>query len=387
MWLVLWAILAPPDPNATYQSLDRSAKERIYLVYDREVKARQRVDESVDATAGATRYDGGVVRLVVSELKRDGKFLEERKIGPTPKPPKRRPNQTAPVNNRRANRGANRPQRNPNAQRKEYTGDGIEMDEGQEKIKFNSKTYKWYDFRRMCTVALGEKFASIPEKTPIFLDGVVTAIAKHWIVVDVRKIDGETGPSVVILKPPSTKSLKGLHKDDPVRLWGWLADESQIKAAEDAYSEEDEPTATSEEEEEEEDEKKSSTEKQRPAGIVFFAMDIDQYRKEIPGLTLSAAVTPAAGTDEGKEMWQVEVTAKNDGTQKIVHLEVEATVVITDIEKNTKDPEDSALVYFASLEPGASATVKTKIENWTGSDDEVSAIARAINGRAAKAAP
>jgi hypothetical protein len=386
MWIVLWALLAPPDPNAVYQSLDRTAKERIYLVYDREIKARQKVDEAVDATSSATRYDGGVVRLVVSELKRDGKFLEEKKIGPTPKPSKRRRNNPATgVTGTRANRQVTRPTRNPNAQRKEYTGDGITLEEGQEKVKFNSKTYKWFDFRKLCTVAVGEKLAGIPEKEPILIDGVVSAIAKHWTVVDVRNADGQTGPNVVILKPPSTKSVRGLHKGETVRLWGWLADATQIKAAEDAYSEEDESTTTNpNEEEEEEEEEKASTEKQRPAGIVFFVMDLDEYQKEIPGLSLSTTVTNITGSSEGKDLWQMEVTAKNDGTQKIVHIEVETTVVVSDIKKTTKDPDDSALVYFASIEPGASATVKTKIVNWTGTDDEFIAIARPINGRVAK---
>ncbi len=260
MWLVMWALLAPPDPNTTYQSLDRRDKERIYLVYDIEIKARQKFDEAIEATATATRFDGGVIRLVVSELKRDGKFLEEKKLqakGLSPKPKKKKNDATNPTPNRRRNTGGvgagTRPGRNTSTQRKEYTGDGVTLEEGQEKVKFNSKTYKWFDFRRICTVALGDKLAAIPEKEPLMVDGIVTGLAKHWTVVDVLNADGQPGSSIVILKPPSTKTLRGLRKGDPVRLWGWLADEAQIKAAEDAYSEEDDEVTTNTEDEEEEE--------------------------------------------------------------------------------------------------------------------------------------
>jgi hypothetical protein len=389
MWLIMWALLAPPDPNTTYQSLDRIAKERVYLVYDREIKARQKFDEAIDATSTATRFDGGVVRLVVSELKRDGKFLEERKLeakGLSPKPKKKKNDGTNPLPNRRRNTAGGagtRPGRNPSTQKKEYSGDGITLEEGIEKVKFNGKTYKWFDFQRICTVALADKLSAVPEKEPLMVDAVVTGLAKHWTVVNILNADAQPGASVVILKPPSTKTLRGLKKGDFVRLWGWLADDAQIKAAEDAYSEEDDaPTSTDEEEEEEEE--RSSTEKQRPAGPVFFAMDLDEFRKQIPGLVLSTSVTLVTASDEGKEKWEIEVTAKNEGSQKLVHVEVETTMVIEDVKKTTKDPADSALVYFASIEPGGTATAKTRIENWTELDDEFIAIARPLNGKVAK---
>jgi hypothetical protein len=385
----MWALLTPPDPNATYQSLDRIAKERIFLVYDREIKARQKLDEAIDATSSATRFDGGVIRLVVSELKQDGKFLEERKLqakGLAPKPKKKKNDATNPTSSRRRNTGGGagtRPGRNPSAQKKEYSGDGVTLVEGEEKVKFNGKDYKWFDFRRLCTVALGDKLSALPEKEPLLVDGIVTGIAKHWTVVDVLNADAQPGPSMVILKPPSTKTLRGLKKGDPVRLWGWLADEAQIKAAEDAYSDDDDET-TSANEDDEEEEEKASTEKQRPAGPVFFAMDLDEYRKQIPGLVLSTSVARMTASDEGKEKWEIEVTAKNEGSQKLVHIEVETTMVIEDVKKTTKDPDDSALVYFASIDPGASVTAKTRIENWTELEDEFIAIARPLNGKVSK---
>jgi hypothetical protein len=58
--------------------------------------------------------------------------------------------------------------------------------------------------------------------------------------------------------------------------------------------------------------------------------------------------------------------------------------VIEDVKKTTKDPADSALVYFAGIEPGGTATAKTRIENWTELDDEFIAIARPLNGKVAK---
>ena len=238
MLILILAMLAQ-DPNTTYQNLDRAAKERVYLVYDREVRARQNVDESVEATSKATSYPGGTIRLVVFEMKRDPKFIEQRKtanrglLGKKEDSDKKKTS-TRPRAGGLPSGGGGIPGagRKPRPEKK-YSGDGITKVEGVEKVKFGGKDQDILEFHRLCRFVLPNDLESVNEKVAVVVDGVVKSIAKDWLVIDAVDSNGNPATSIVVLRIPSTDRMDGIHKGDEVRLWGFFADQAQIKSAED----------------------------------------------------------------------------------------------------------------------------------------------------------
>lgn len=372
MLILILALLAQ-DPNTTYQNLDRAAKERIYLVYDREVRARQNIDAAVDATSKATSLPGGAIRLVVIEMKRDPKFVEQRKtaarglLGKKEDKDKKKIS-TKPRRNSSLGGGGSSGRvstRTRTTPEKKYSGDGIAKEEGEEKVKFNGKEMKVSEFHQSCRYVLPEDLEKINDKIAVVVDGQIRTPAKDYFLIDVVGSDGNLLPAIVVLRIASTERLEGIHKGDRVRLWGFFADETQIKAAEDAAKDddEDEPTPGEEEDEDEKKKRMDREEKEaRPNGRVFFVMDVDQYTRAVPGLELTCRVKERDDTGGKKRYWDIEVEAKNAGDRPLSDIEVEANVTASGTKP--KSAIDSAFVYFEKLEPGKSAVVKTKLVDW-----------------------
>lgn len=380
MFILILALLAQ-DPNTTYQNLDRAAKERIYLVYDREVRARQNIDAAVDATSKAISLPGGTVRLVVIEMKRDPKFVEQRKTaarGLLGKKEDKDKKKTTTRTRRSSSSGGGSSRvssRTRTTPEKKYSGDGIAKEEGEEKVKFNGKDMKISEFHQSCRYVLPEDLEKINDKVAVVVDGQIRTPAKDYFVIDVVGSDGNLLPAIVVLRIASTERLEGIHKGDRVRLWGFFADESQIKAAEDAAKEddEDEPAPGEEEDEDEKRKRKEREEKDaRPNGRVFFVMDVDQYTRAVPGLELTTRVVERDDTAGKKRYWDIEVEAKNAGDRPLSDIEVEANVTAGGTKP--KSAVDSAFVYFEKLEPGKSAVVKTKLVDWRDLPEEDSTI-------------
>jgi len=373
MLILILALLAQ-DPNVTYQNLDRAAKERIYLVYDREVRARQNVDAAVDATSKATSLPGGAIRLVVIEMKRDPKFIEQRKtaarglLGKKEDKDKKKPTTRPRRNSSSLGGGGSSGRvstRNRTTTEKKYSGDGIAKEEGEEKAKFNGKDMKIAEFHHACRYVTPEDLEKVNDKVAVVVDGQIHSPAKDYFVIDVVGSDGALLPAIVVLRIASTERLEGIHKGDRVRLWGFFADESQIKAAEDAAKEddEDEPAPGEEEDEDEKKKRKEREEKEaRPNGRVFFVMDVDQYTRQIPGLELTCRLKERDDTSGKKRYWDIEVEAKNAGDRPLSDIEVEANVTAGGVKP--KSAVDSVFVYFEKLEPGKSSVVKTKLVDW-----------------------
>ena len=213
------------------------------------------------------------------------------------------------------------------------------------------------------------------------IDGVVKQSSKHWTLVERTSADGNEYSPVVLMHEPSTASVKGLRKGDRVRLWGWIADESQTKAAENATKEEDEGTSSASTEDEEEEEEKE--EDPRPAGLVFFAMDVDKATREFSGLEVSCQVADVAIEGSDDLEWEVTVEAKNKGDRPLLDLEVEANLVIDEVK--TKEARDTTFVYFDRVDPGKTSTVKLRIPNWVEEEVEISGLARTLSGKTAGA--
>ena len=79
MLVLLLAVLSQSDPNVVYQGMDRSDKQRIFLVWEQEILRRQNSDKAIAATEAATGAPGGTIRLVVLEMKRDAELAKTRK--------------------------------------------------------------------------------------------------------------------------------------------------------------------------------------------------------------------------------------------------------------------------------------------------------------------
>ena len=383
MLILILAMLAQ-DPNATYQSLDRAAKERIFLVYDREARARQNIDAAVDATSKATSLPGGTVRLVVIEMKRDPKFVEQRKtaarglLGKKEDKDKKKPTTKRRTSSSSLGGGGGKissGRTRPASTEKKYTGDGITKVEGEERAKFAGKDQKIMDFHHSCSYVVPEDVETVNEKVAVAIDGQVRAPAKDWFVIDVIGADGTPVAPIVVLRIASTERMEGIHKGDRVRLWGFFADEAMIKAAEDAAkNEEEEINLEEDEEDKKKKEKKAREEETRPAGRVFFVMDVDEATREVPGLLLTCRVKEREDTSTKNRYWDIEVEAKNNGDRTLTDIEVEANVNASGVKP--KSAVDSAYVYFAKLEPGKSSVVKTKLIDWTELPDDTAPTIR-----------
>lgn len=356
--LLLIVALVAQDPNVIYQNLSRPQKERIFLVYERELRARQNEDGAVQATSKASGMPGGTVRLVADELKRDPKLLKERHdrekglYGKNAKKDKDKP----PKPRRTSSGGSSstRASRTPKATTTpKYSGDGITVIEGEEKVKFGSKEFLPFEFQQFCRYVQPEDVESVPEKDGVVIDVNVQTPAKDWLIAEVVDAEGNSYSPVLIFRIPSIDRIDTLHRGNSARLWGWFADQSQIDSAEKAAKDEDE----------DDDDDDESDEETRPGGRVFFAMEIDKASRPQSGLNFDCNVTNREENGTNAPLWDIEVTANNNGDRTLTDVEVEVNVVVEEAFKGIDD-QDSTYVYFDAIEPGKSSTVTVTLPNW-----------------------
>jgi hypothetical protein len=327
-------------------------------------------------------------------MKRDAELAKEREeqeSGLVGKHANKDKDKNNPKPSRRASRntgggaGSNRPQRSTIVAEKKYSGEGITKVEGVEQAKFDGKDVRISDFRLRCRYAPPDKLDLTDMKLPIIVDGRVLKDAKDWTVVGGGRDGDESAQPLVVMHIASTERVVNLHKDDSVRLYGWLADEAQTTAAEEALKDDDESdsASTEDEEEEEKSRRRDDEENARPPGLVFFAMDLDRSTRVIPGLNVQCTLANRTVEETDEMFWDVTVQAANDGPVPISNVEVEVNVYVDRDKK--KKIVDNTFVYVERIESGKSASVACSIPNWTLKErEEASAHARLLGGKAVK---
>lgn len=369
-WVLWAALLAQGDPNQVYRDLTKPQKERVYLVFERELRARQNLDGALEATSKATTRPVGTVRLIFLELRADGRFAEDRKTGGI-KYEKKDDDKPTSRSGRRSG-SSSRSSKGANAKR-DYSGDGYTRKDGKEFIKLKADELKDYEFVERCQFVLPEEVARTTEEIPIIVDGKVRSSNKDWTVVELEGTDGSIPDPLVIGHLASTPRCENLKRGDRVRLWGWVATSNQMQQIEDiVYDDEDK--------DKDDDDRKSSRrdEETRPLGLPFFAMALDEYERNVPGLELSCTVTDEWSAGSDKRDWRLEVVAHNVGDRSLVDVVAEASVAVR--RRKIEGANESALVYFDEIPPGESRTVSTTIPNWVNEEIDVASVIRALTG-------
>lgn len=393
MLLILLALVSQSDPNSFYQSMSRPDKERVFLVYEQQIRRRSNVDQSIEATAQATRVPAGSVRLVVLEMRRDEELIKRRrdeakgltarakkssKDGTTT--PKRTSRSSSSSSSSRSSRSTTRSSNRNVTAKKEYSGDGVSKKEGEEKVKWSGKEMTVDEFVRTCRYVRPEKVELGEEKIPIVVDGVVKQATKDWTLLDRTDADGRELMPLLVLHLPSCERFARLNRGDLARLWGWVADDAQIKAVQDSLAEEADESSSEDDEEEEDTKRKEQT---LPAGLVFFVADLDKSTRTFPGLALEGQVNDIDASGTSKSEWEIVVEAKNTGDRPLADLEIEANLIVD--EEKPKKAVDTMFFYVERLEPGKSQTLKARIPKWLEEEEEeeveVGLLSRSLDGK------
>jgi hypothetical protein len=347
MVVFLFVFLAQLDANDVYQGMSQAQKQRVFLVYQQELRARQDFDEAVKWTSKQTNdLPEGAIRLVVLELRRKAKIEEDEKARQREKEKKNAPQtgarRTTGAATRTPRTSSNRPPRPNQSQaaspKKSQSGDGVHEVGSREEIEYKQERYTPFGFRSQCVLVLPQDFYRAKDGVPVAVDGRVKTTMKGATVVALTSTEtGEEKTPIVLVHSRSVKAVESLRKGDLVRAYGWTVRKEDFKPVE------GEPDVTAD-------------------GRLFFAMDVGVEAQAPPGLTLAPKVVERESAGGDRPIWDVEVAVKNDGDWTLDNVIIEANLIAYGPKPLKAD--DTALFIVERLAPGESRTLRATKESW-----------------------
>lgn len=352
MVVFLFALISQLDSNDVYQGMSQAQKQRVYLVYQQELRARQDGDKAVEWTSKQTNdLPEGAIRLVILEMRRASKIEEDEKARQREKDKKNTPQTSTRRSTTSSSRTttSTRVPRQPAKQsttppKKSQSGEGVREVGSREEIEYKQERYTPFGFRSQCVLVLPEDVSRVKEGAPIAVDGRVKTTMKGATVVALTSTQtGEEKTPIVLVHSRSVKASESLRKGDLVRAYGWTVRKEDYKAVE------GEPEVTAD-------------------GKLFYAMDVDVDAQALPGLALAPKVVERATTGGRRPAWDLEVEVKNDGDQTLANVIVEANLIAY----GPKPPkaDDTALFILDRLAPGQTRTLRATKESWLEPEDE-----------------